>query len=64
MRDKSPVAVEKYSPPSPEVVAELRQQKLLFAELMGQTRNTGTDADRREIISPRPRSRRADFMAV
>ena len=64
MRDKSPVVTEKYSPPSPEVMAELRQQKLLFAELMGQTRNTEHDADRRENLSPRPRSRRVEFIAV
>ncbi len=53
MRDKTPVVAEKVSPPSPEVVAELRQQKLLLAQLIG-------SSDVREAeppkFFPRPRT--------
>ena len=35
VRDKSPALSEKSSPPSPEVIVELRQQQQLLAELIG-----------------------------
>jgi hypothetical protein len=54
MHDKAPQVAEKISPPSPEVVAELRQQKLLFAELMGSSETRV--ADRPRVFPPRPRS--------
>jgi hypothetical protein len=54
MRDKTPMAAEKVSPPSPEVVAELRQQRLLFAELIGSTETR--IADRQKLFLPKPRS--------
>jgi hypothetical protein len=54
MRDKSPVIAEKVSPPSPEVIAELKQQKLLFAELIGA--NETRVADRQKLFFPKPRS--------
>jgi hypothetical protein len=61
IRDKSPVVAEKVSPPSPEVVAELRQQKLLFAELIG-------SSDVREAeppkFSPRPRTERTEILTA
>lgn len=55
-RDPSPVAVEKFSPPPPEIMAELRQQKLLFVELMGSPETP--EADRRKNVPPGPRSER------
>lgn len=60
-RDKSPVMAEKNSPPSPEMVAELKKQQRLFAELMGA--NEPRVADRQKIF-PKPRSERAEFLAV
>jgi hypothetical protein len=62
IRDKSPQVAEKVSPPSPEVVAELRQQKLLFAELIGSTEPLV--ADRQKLFLPRPRSERADILTA
>jgi hypothetical protein len=61
IRDKMPMVAEKVLPPSPEVVAELRQQKLLFAELIG-------SSDAREAESPkffpRPRTERAEILTA
>jgi hypothetical protein len=61
MQDKTPMVVEKVAPPSPEVVAELRQQKLLFAELIG-------SSDAREAeppkFFPRPRTERAAILTA
>jgi hypothetical protein len=56
MRDQSPVRAEKSSPPSPEVIVELRQQQRLLAELIG-PRDT-SDADRSKSFVPQPRSER------
>jgi hypothetical protein len=58
--DPSPGVAEKFSPPTPEVMAELRQQKLLFAELMGSPQTP--DADRRKNVPPGPRSERVEVM--
>jgi hypothetical protein len=59
MRDKSPVLAGKVSPPSPEMVAELRQQKLLLAQLIG-------SSDAREAeppkFFPRPRTERVEVL--
>ena len=61
MRDKTPMIAGKVSPPSPEVVAELRQQKLLFAQLIG-------SSDAREAeppkFSPRPRTARVEILTA
>jgi hypothetical protein len=62
MRDKMPMIAEKMSPPSPEVVAELRQQKLMFAELIGA--NDLRDADRQKLFFPRPRTERAEILTA
>jgi hypothetical protein len=35
MRDPLPKVAEKYTPPSPEVIVELKKQQRLFAELVG-----------------------------
>jgi hypothetical protein len=53
-RDASPVVAEKNSQPSPEVIVELRQQRLLLAELMGP--RDKSDADRSKPLAPQPRS--------
>ncbi len=62
MRDPSPVRAEKSSPPSPEVIVELRQQQRMLAELIG-PRDT-RDADRSKPFVPQPRSERAEMVAV
>ena len=54
MRDKSPALAEKSSPPSPEVIVQLKQQQRMFAELMG-PRDPAV-ADRPKTQTPRPRS--------
>jgi hypothetical protein len=61
MRDKSPVIAEIVSPPSPEVVAELRQQKLLFAELIGSS--DVREAEQPKLF-PRPRTERAEILTA
>jgi hypothetical protein len=62
MRDQSPVSAEKSSPPSPEIIVELRQQQRMLAELIG-PRDT-SDADRSKSFVPPPRSERAEIVAV
>jgi hypothetical protein len=60
MRDPSPRVAEKYSPPSPEVIVELKKQQRLFAELVGPLQPS--DADRQKMFSPKPRSQRAEML--
>jgi hypothetical protein len=62
MRDPSPVLAEKSSPPSPEVIVELRQQQRLLAELIGP--RDASDAARSKPLMPQPRSERAEIVAV
>jgi hypothetical protein len=59
-RDPLPKIAEKYSPPSPEVIVELKNQQRLFAELVGQVQPP--DADRQKIFVPKPRSERAEIL--
>jgi hypothetical protein len=61
-RDQSPALAEQSSPPSPEVIMELRQQQRLLAELIGprDIRN----ADRSKSFVPQPRSERAEIVAA
>ncbi len=59
-RDPSEIVAKKSAPPSPEVVAELKQQKLLFAELIGSTETLV--ADRQKLFLPRPRSERTEIL--
>lgn len=61
-RDQVPVMAEKGSPPSPEVVAELRQQQRLYVELMD-VKDLG-DADRQKVFVPGPRSERVGILTV
>jgi hypothetical protein len=53
-RDQGPVIAEKAVPPSPEVMAQLKQQQRLLAELLSP--NDSPDADRPKIFVPKPRS--------
>jgi hypothetical protein len=62
IRDRSSVVTEKSVPPTPEVVAELRQQQRMLAELIG-PRDT-READRSKTFVPQPRSEREDFVAA
>jgi hypothetical protein len=61
-RDTQPVVAEKIATPSPEVVAELREQQRLFVELAGV--NDSTDFDRQKTFVPRPRSERVEFLTA
>jgi len=54
VRDKTPTMAEKNSPPSPEVIVQLRQQQRLLAELIGP--RDSSDAVRSKLLVPRPRS--------
>jgi hypothetical protein len=56
IRDRSPVLAKKSSPPSPEVIVELRQQQRMLAELIGP--RDIRDADRSKSFVPQPRSER------
>ncbi|HZF00598.1 MAG TPA: hypothetical protein VE344_01760 [Methylomirabilota bacterium] len=62
VRDKSPMIAEKISPPSPEMIVELKQQQRLFAELIGA--NDLRDADRQKLFFPRPRTERAEILTA
>jgi hypothetical protein len=62
LRDKTPAVAGKSSPPSSEVIVELRQQQRLLAELIG-PRDT-RDADRSKPLVPQPRSERVEFMTA
>jgi hypothetical protein len=55
-RDTSPVVAEKNSRPSSEVVVELRQQRLLLAELIGP--RDKNNANRSKLPVSQPRSER------
>ncbi len=61
-RDTSPPLAEKFSPPSPEVIVELKKQQRMFAELVGG--HETADADRPKVFFPKPRSGRTEIMAV
>lgn len=56
LRDTAPAMAEKFSPPTTEVIVEVRQQQRLLAELIG-TREV-READRSKSLMPRPRSER------
>ena len=59
-RDKSVMVVKKISPPSAEVIVELRKQQKLYAELMGA--NEPREADRPKDGTARPRTQRAEIL--
>jgi len=60
MRVPLPKVAEKYAPPSPEVIVELKKQQRMFAELVGSYETP--DVDRQKIFSPRPRSERVEIL--
>jgi len=60
MRDRTPMIAEKISPPSPEMIVELKKQQRMFAELVGSYETQ--DADQRKIFSPKPRSERVEIL--
>jgi hypothetical protein len=62
IRDKMPMVAEKVLPPSPEVVAELRQQKILFAQLIGSS--DAREAEPPKLFFPRPRTERAEILTA
>ncbi len=62
MRDTGPVVAKKFTPPSPAVMAELRQQQRLLTELIGSA-EMGV-ADRQRVLFPKPRSERAEMLAA
>lgn len=62
IRDTTPAVAEKASPPSPETIAELRQQQRLFAELIGA--NESSVADRPKGFAPGPRSETAEILTA
>jgi hypothetical protein len=61
IRDKTPVVAERAASPSPEVVAELRQQKLLFAELIGASDVREAEPPK---FFPRPRTERVEILTA
>jgi hypothetical protein len=62
VRDKTPVLAEKSTPLSPEMLADLRRQQRLLAELMGP--RDINDTDRPKSLTPRPRSECVEFMTA
>ena len=62
LRDNTPMVAEKVTPPSPEVIAELRQQQRMLAELIGA--NDSNDADRPKVFVPAPRSERVEVLTA
>jgi hypothetical protein len=61
MQDRVPVMAKKAPSPSPQMVAELKQQQQMFAELIGPAQLR--DAERPKLV-PLPRSERIEFMAA
>ena len=62
MRDPSPALAVKATPPSPEVVVELRRQQRMLAELIGPAEVSV--ADRQRVWFPKPRSERVEMLAA
>jgi hypothetical protein len=61
IRDQTPMMAEKSAPPSPEVMAELRQQQRLLAELIGGRDTRETEPPK---FLPQPRSERTEIMML
>ena len=59
IRDRAPVLAEKSAPPSPEVVAELKQQQRMLAELIGASQ--ASEAEQPKFL-PLPRSERVEIL--
>jgi hypothetical protein len=61
-RDNTPMVAGNFSPPSAEVIVEVRQQQRLLAELIGP--RDAREADRSKSVAPRPRSEFAGHLAA
>jgi hypothetical protein len=61
-RDSSPQLAVKSTPPSPEVIVQLKKQQRMFAELVGSYEPK--DADRQKSFSPKPRSERVETLVA
>ena len=59
MRETTPVMAEKATPPSPEVIVELKQQQRMLAELIGA--NQAREAETPRFL-PLPRSERVEIL--
>jgi len=62
LRDQAPVIAEKSAPPPPEVVAQLKLQRRMLAEMIG-TREV-SDADRSKTTAPGPRTEREELLTA
>jgi hypothetical protein len=62
LRDHVPALAEKTVPQSPVVVAQLKQQQRLLAELLGP--NDLPEADRPKIFVPKPRSESTEILSA
>ena len=62
LQDKAPTMAEKTPAPSPAILAELRQQQRMFAELINPT--DLKEADRPKIPAPQPRSETTEIMSA
>lgn len=56
------VVAKKSAPPSPEMIAELKKQQKLYAELVGTSE--ATEAERPRDLPNRPRTQRLEIRAV
>jgi hypothetical protein len=61
-RDRSRGVAENSAPPPPEMMAELKQQQRLLAELIG-TRES-SDADQSKPVAPRPHTERLRILST
>lgn len=62
IRDDDPALAKKIVPQSQEVVAQLKQQQRLLAELLGPS--DLPDADRPKIFVPKPRSESTEILSA
>jgi len=61
-QEGSPRVAAKSATPSPQMVAELRKQQRMFAELVRGYETT--EADRPKAVAPRPRSERVEVLVT
>jgi hypothetical protein len=59
MHDDAPAMAERATPPSPEVIVELKQQQRMLAELIGSTQTREAEPPR---FLPLPRSERVETL--
>ncbi|HTV63474.1 MAG TPA: hypothetical protein VMH30_12985 [Verrucomicrobiae bacterium] len=61
MRDDKSAVAEKSPPPSPQMLAELRQQRRMMAELIGSGQTNDAEPPK---LMPSPRSQRMEFLTT